>query len=486
MCLPQWLKTLRIPLEKLTTSQRELCIRLDGIRANLERKPQETGWFTFTKRAQSQPVTRGLYIYGGVGQGKTMLMDAFYRQVDSTKTRLHFHEFMIRVQRHLHEMKGTTDGDMMALVARQVVGDVKLLCLDEFFVNHISDAMILKPLFERLFKMGIVVICTSNRPPDDLYLGGLNRDRFLPFIPLLKTQCDLFNLQAHDFRQQGNHIQPGTDIDRVYFVNPEDSDEQAFLAFKSCNSRQPIEADRLLKISELRSLKVPFCSGKEAYFRFSTLCGSGDSVDQGKKEVSLGTEAFVVLAKTFRSIWVSQVPQFDASNSTDGRLRSFMLLIDVLYEHNTRLVLSAKVPLLRLFGMVGVVKIAEEFQLKLTKVYLSTYDLSVKYGHQLDRDGFKQLGTSLGISDVQAGLLFDAMLLPSAETLAVERLWDICENHRLLMRGQECKTTHLYRFDVKDESAQENEFMCSRALSRLFHMSSAAYLQAHRTLSRED
>ncbi|GFE53025.1 AFG1 family protein, putative [Babesia ovis] len=467
----------RLPVDKLTPSQRDLCIQLERLRTSIDRQPVQTGWFNFIKRVPPPSAVRGMYIYGGVGQGKTVLMDAFYSHVASNKIRIHFHEFMIRVQRNLHELKACNDGDIMNVVAQRVVGDAKLLCLDEFFVNHISDAMILRPLFERIFNMGVVVVCTSNRPPDDLYSGGLNRDRFLPFIPLLKSHCDLFNLQAHDFRQEQNFVKSSGDVEQVYFVNP---DNDTLLETFKNRVRGKLEQDKLIKVSDLRSVKVPFCSGKEAYFRFGNLCGSGGN--DGKVQVSLGTEGFVVLSKTFHTFWISRVPEFDASNETDGRLRSFMLLIDVLYERNIKLFMSAKVPLLRLFGMVGILKIAENFQVNLMKTYASSGHFCTAFPQPFTREGFQKMSCDLGLSPGASLLLFDAILPPGSVSVESQHIWDVCENHRRLLRGLPPTSSHLYRFDVRDDSVQENEFACSRALSRLFHMSSGSYLQQHRDL----
>ncbi|GIX61671.1 ATPase, AFG1 family protein [Babesia caballi] len=448
----------------------------------IDTRPEPRGWLASFTRASPAPAVRGMYIYGGVGQGKTMLMDTFYDKVSSQKLRLHFHDFMIRVQREMHAQKGASSGDVMEVVARRVLGDARVLCLDEFFVNHISDAMVLKPLFENLFKMGVVVVCTSNRPPEDLYVGGLNRDRFLPFIPLLKSRCDLFNLQARDFRQEHNFSVSQEPVERAYFFDPSD-DEQALLSeFRRRNYQKGIEENVTVKVSNLRSVTVPMASGPEAYFRFSNLCGSqpssGDTGDISK--VSLGTEAFIALAGRFHTFWVAQVPQFDASNDMDGRLRSFMLFIDVLYERNTKLIMACKVPLLRLFGIVGIVKVADEFQGKLSSRYASPEEFCAAYPAPLSNDEFLKMTADLGLAEGPSKLMFEAVLPPDERSVGAQRIWDICENHRRLLRGEAPSTPHLYRFDAKDESVLENEFICSRALSRLFHMSSGNYLLQHR------
>ncbi|CDR97190.1 ATPase, AFG1 family protein, putative [Babesia bigemina] len=464
---------------------RELCVQLERVRVAVESRiepaPTVRSWFSRLKPEAPQPAVRGMYIYGGVGQGKTMLMDAFYDQVSLPKMRMHFHDFMIRVQREMHLHKSDSGGTVMGTVARSVLGDARLLCMDEFFVNHISDAMVLKPLFENIFQMGVVVICTSNRPPEDLYQGGLNRERFLPFIPLLKSHCDVFNLQAHDFRQEHNFSDSSSNVQRVYYFDPKDDENALMTAFRGDNNATSIIENDVVKVSELRSITVPLSKGGEAFFRFPNLCGSSNTSagSNDKVEVSLGTDGFIALAERFHTIWISQVPQFDASNHMDGRLRSFMLLIDVLYERQTKLLLASKVPLLQLFGRTGIVKVAEDFQSRLYRRYASVEEFCNEFPASLSKDEFMKLGDSLGMSSGHTGLFFNAVHAPDEESVGARRIWDICENHRLLLHGKPPATPHLYRFDIRDENVMENEFVCSRALSRLFHMCSGNYLQQH-------
>ncbi|GBE59258.1 AFG1 family protein [Babesia ovata] len=485
MTVPSWVRVMRLPFQKLTPSQRELCVQLERVRVAVESRvepaPAVRSWFSRFKPEAPQPAVRGMYIYGGVGQGKTMLMDAFYDQVSLPKMRMHFHDFMIRVQREMHLHKSDTGGTVMGTVARNVLGGVRLLCMDEFFVNHISDAMVLKPLFENIFQMGVVVICTSNRPPEDLYQGGLNRERFLPFIPLLKSYCDVFNLQAHDFRQEHNFSDSSERVQRVYYFDPKDDGNALTNDFRGGGEAASIVENEVMKVSELRSITVPLSKGGEAFFRFSNLCGSSTTAasNNDKVEVSLGTEGFIALAERFHTIWISQVPQFDASNHMDGRLRSFMLLIDVLYERNTKLLIASKVPLLQLFGMTGIVKVAEDFQNRLYTRYVSVDKLCSEFPANLSKAEFIKLGGSLGLPSSRTNLFFNAILAPGEDSVSARRVWDICENHRLLLQGNPPATPHLYRFDIRDESVMENEFVCSRALSRLFHMCSGNYLQQH-------
>lgn len=470
-----------LPWESLTPSQRELCTRLDLLRKEFDAPKVKKGWLSSLLKGKKEPAHRGLYIHGGVGQGKTVLMDMFYKKIESPKMRMHFHEFIIKVQQELHKHKTESKGDLMEVVAKRVMGDIRMLCLDEFFVNHISDAMILKPLFEKLFNMGVTVICTSNRPPDDLYLNGLNRERFLPFIPLLKANCDIFHLQAKDFRQGYNFTNASEAIDKVYFCESGDQEEPFLSEFRKRCTGEIVE-DAVVKVSELRKVIVPLSDGKQAFFRFSNLCGSSvvSGETQTKMEISLGTEAFIAIANTFHTIWISQVPQFDASNETDGRLRSFILLIDVLYEMNTKVYISSHIPMLKLFGVVGIVKVAEEFNKKWTNKYKSFEKSHNSLPEKFSKEEFIKLAMDLGMSKGASNLLFEAMIPPDNAELGTQRIFDICENHTNLLNGLPATSSSLYRFDSKDESILENEFVCFRTMSRLFHMSSGNYHEAHR------
>lgn len=330
-------------------------------------------------------------------------------------------------------------------------------------------------------QIGVIIVTTSNRPPEDLYLNGLNRDRFLPFIPLLRKHCDVFNLQARDFRQEQNFSDTEIPTDIVYIIEHDNHEDKIVSEFRR-RCPDSIEENLVLKVSDLRSITVPLYRGQEAYFRFSNLCGpqSSDSERQGKVEVSLGTEAFMVLAKRFHTIWISEVPQFDASNENDGRLRSFILLIDVLYERNVKLYIGSKIPMLRLFGMVGVVKAADEFQQKISMRYPCFVEFRSAISEPVSKDAFAKLVSNLGMAERASMLLFEAMLPSDETTLSAQRIWDICENHKNLLQGLPPSTRCLYRFDTRDDSILENEFVCSRALSRLFHMSSYSYQQQHR------
>ncbi|EKX72047.1 ATPase, AFG1 family member protein [Theileria equi strain WA] len=450
---------------QLTPSQVLLKEKLDDLRKTIE--DSKDGAFCKRFNKSNPPGIKGLYIYGGVGMGKTMIMDMFYKDLNVSKLRVHFHEFMIDVQRELHKHKrsGSTESSLEK-VCQDISKKCKVLCLDEFNVTHISDAMILKELFTTLFKLGTILISTSNRAPEELYMNGLNRSRFLPFIPVLYENCQVFNLQGQDFRQAASNIKSKQ---QVYFVG---IDMEKFLEMhKELNkdSFGPGDATKRnesLQITPLRSVNIPISHGSAAFFNFQDLCGS-------ETKASLGTDAFMTISSKFHTIYISQVPKFDASLQLDGRLRSFMLLIDILYEKNIKLVLSLEGPVLSLFGLYGIIKIADRFQ--------KYVDLS-KLPKVVTLKDFKEQGTRYGMPEADSERLYNAILEPKQTELTLEYINTILENHETLLSGKEPKRPGLYRFDVCDDSALENEFACSRTLSRLFHMSSQDYLDKHSRL----
>jgi cell division protein ZapE len=288
----------------------------------LQSEEQRQGWLARFRRG---PAPKGLYLWGDVGRGKSMLMEVFYHSLPSLlpKRRVHFHAFMQEVHQRLRDLRATDETtDPLPRLARQLAREAQVLCFDEFHVTDIADAMLLKGLFEALFAAGVVVVATSNWPPEDLYKDGLQRERFLPFIPLLKAHCQVQRLDGpQDYRlaQLG-----GQDL----YLVPHGAETLARLEgiFRIFSGGAPISAEQLTILG--RTLSVPRAGGGAAWFAFTELCGQ-----------PLGAADYLALAEYFHAIVLVGVPVFDAGTIDQGK--RFQTLVDVLYESRTHLACTA-------------------------------------------------------------------------------------------------------------------------------------------------
>jgi cell division protein ZapE len=292
-----------------------------------------SGWkafFSASRGGENLP-PQGLYIYGDVGRGKSMLMDLFFASAPVTrKRRVHFHAFMQEVHGEIHRWRQTdpatrTDGDdPIPPLARKIAEGATLLCFDEFQVTNVADAMILGRLFEKLFSRGVVVVATSNRAPDELYLGGLNRQLFLPFIALFKQKLDVLHLAGGlDYRLARFAGQP------VYY-SPLGPQAAASLdaAFDQLTDGATT-APETLEIQG-RKLLVPAQAKNVARFLFDELCRR-----------ALGPADFLALAARYHSLLIADIPALVPEQRDAAR--RFVILIDALYEAKTKLVCSAAV-----------------------------------------------------------------------------------------------------------------------------------------------
>ncbi|KAM7308834.1 putative ATPase N2B isoform X2 [Ixodes scapularis] len=301
-------------------------------------------WFSGNK-----PVVKpaGVYIYGAVGRGKTMLMDMFYESATpESKQRVHFHSFMLDVHNRIHAWKQQSaqaglgrkspQYDPIPPVAEALCAQAWLLCLDEFQVTDIGDAMILKRLFSHLFNLGAVVVATSNRKPDDLYKNGLQRSSFLPFIDVLKKNCIPVALDSGiDYR-----IQKGAAKTSFYLIKSEcDADAELNRMFKVLASQEnDVIRPRILTIKG-RNVEFAKACGRVLDSSFSELC-----------DRAVGAVDYLALSQVFHTILVRDVPQLSLREKTQAR--RFITLVDTLYDHRVRLVMSAQVPPNQLFSTV--------------------------------------------------------------------------------------------------------------------------------------
>jgi cell division protein ZapE len=283
----------------------------------------------FFLRQRSDPTIKGLYIWGPVGRGKTMLMDLFFEAAPvARKRRVHFHAFMADVHARIHawrqELKlGKVKGeDPIAPVAEALARKAALLCFDEFAVTDIADAMILGRLFTALFAHGVVVVATSNVVPDRLYENGLNRALFVPFIQHLQSRVDVVELRSRtDFRLEKLSGEP------VYHVP---ADERATQALGRMFQRLTgVPKGRPAAVEVLgRQVVVPERAGGVARFRFADLC-----------EQPLGASDYLELAREFHTLVVDGIPVMGAEKRNEAK--RFINLIDALYDQHVKLIASA-------------------------------------------------------------------------------------------------------------------------------------------------
>jgi cell division protein ZapE len=294
----------------------------------LARKSSSLGWM-FASRTQDIGPLKGLYIYGEVGRGKTMLMDLFFAASPVVrKRRVHFHEFMVDVHERIHEWRqrrrnGEISGeDPIAPVAAALAAEAWLLCFDEFHVTDIADAMILGRLFRRLFDNGVVVVATSNVAPDELYRDGLNRSLFVPFIAMIEEHMDVVRLAARaDFRLEKLGDAP------VWYVPADATAKNALDAAWRSLTAGNAAAPRELMVKG-HALHVPCAAMGAARFAFPELCAR-----------PLGAEDYLKLAHEFHTIVLDGIPVMNFAQRNEAK--RFIALIDTLYDHTVKLVASA-------------------------------------------------------------------------------------------------------------------------------------------------
>jgi len=293
------------------------------------RPPVKSGALGWLMARRPMAAPRGVYLFGDVGRGKTMLMDLFFEGAPAVKKqRAHFHEFMAdvhaRIQDARHRLKcgEITNSGPIAFVASGIAGETSLLCFDEFLVTDIADAMILGRLFERLFEQGVVLVATSNAPPAELYKGGLNRALFVPFIHLLEERVEVVSLEARtDFRLEklqdvaSWHV-PADETARAAI-------DRAWRRLAGPEGGAPLE---LLHLG--RTIHVPRAGGGAARFTFRDLC-----------ETPLGASDFVTIARVFHTVIVENIPVIAAEQRNEAK--RFILLIDTLYDSAVKLIASA-------------------------------------------------------------------------------------------------------------------------------------------------
>lgn len=305
----------------------------EQISHNEDRKvnPLALIWSNFFAAQQSTIAIRGLYIWGGVGRGKTYLMDVFYECLPGKrKHRTHFHRFMQRVHRDLAALQGQKNP--LDLIAKRIAKESRILCFDEFFVRDIGDAMILAGLLEALFESKVILLATSNIPPDKLYEDGLQRERFLPAIQLLKEHTETVEIkEGVDYRLRS--LKQAT----LYHCPVTETTTSQLLEcfYELVPDRSTVKQGEGIEILD-RFIDSKYCSDDVVWFSFAQICeGPRSAFD------------YVELAKMYHAVILADVPQLEEGSSDSAR--RFISLVDELYDRRVKLIISARVPISKLY-----------------------------------------------------------------------------------------------------------------------------------------
>lgn len=302
--------------------------RLDEMRQALEAAPARGSVLWRMLRRAPEPV-RGLYLWGGVGRGKSMLMDLFFDTLAvPSKRRVHFHEFMLDVHDRLRIARQAEKGDPIPPVVASIAAEARVLCFDEMVVNNMADAAILSRLFAGLFEAGVTVVTTSNRVPDDLYKDGLNRHLFLPFIALLKARLDVLSLNGPtDYR-----LDRLSGAETWLVPNGQEATERLSATFFRLTDYPPGDRAHVpseeLAIHGGRSIHVPKSLKGVAVFSFKRLCAE-----------ARGASDYLAVARRFHTVIIVGVPVLGPENRNEAA--RFVTLVDALYEYKVKLLASA-------------------------------------------------------------------------------------------------------------------------------------------------
>lgn len=272
--------------------------------------------------------SRGLYLWGGVGVGKTLIMDFFYQSLTAPKLRLHFHAFMSRLHQELYQSQGQKNP--LTVIGKRMASQYAVICFDEFIVTNVADAMLLAELFKTLFKKGVCLIITANLAPEKLYEQGLQRQRFLPVIDLIQEFTQVWHLNLpQDYRQQVLRQMP------VYFTPLGEEAERAMHhAWQSLAANHSCTSEPLTVLD--RDIPVLRRSDQAVWFEFNKICGRPRS-----------SQDYLALAEQFSVVMVSHVPYLE--KASPDLVVSFIHLVDVLYDARVKLVISAEVPIAELY-----------------------------------------------------------------------------------------------------------------------------------------
>jgi cell division protein ZapE len=336
-------------------AQQALLAELDRIQQQLIAAEPDGVLEKLAARFREREAVQGLYLWGRVGRGKTFLADLLFDAVDGVpKARWHFHAFMQQIHARLKTLAGQSD--TLAIVAKDLAADLRLLVLDEFFVSDIGDAMILGRLFDQLIARGVTLVATSNTPPRELYRDGLQRASFLPAIALIESHCTVWQLDsAQDYR-----LRQLTSAPVYYTPLGAGAEQQLSACFERLSEGLPRSTAPLTVNDRLIPVRSQIEHHGLVWFEFADLCeGPRSAAD------------YVEIARNFHSLLLSNVPRFEGGNE-DAALR-FVYLIDELYDRHVNLLLSAAADPLSLYRGARVERQFERTSSRLIEMQSSEY-----------------------------------------------------------------------------------------------------------------
>lgn len=312
-------------------AQREVLTKLEALAKQLESQKKRG---LFSKFTNNQPLTtNNLYIWGGVGRGKSMLMDLFFAHVTlEKKRRVHFHAFMQEVHEGIHELRKDGLGDPVARLTKHIADETALLCFDELQATDVADASLLFRLFEGLFAAGVTIVSTSNHPPASLYTGGVQAERFAKFVTLIESRMHIVSLESpHDYRQ---HKMQGLSARYIY---PMGVSADRFIADSLralCRNNTPKKTTLEVKG---RKIHFPIYDDSIGLFAFDELCGK-----------ALGPADYLALCKRCDTVIITGIPKLTPEKRNEAK--RFVTLIDTLYEHKIMLLCTSAVPFAEIYA----------------------------------------------------------------------------------------------------------------------------------------
>ena len=318
-------KNMKIDLDE---GQKSISENLDKLVIDLEQKSKRFSFQFFNKSNKF----KGLYIYGGVGRGKSMIMDIFFENIQLTsKRRLHFHDFMKEVHSEIYYIgQDNKNIDPIEIFSKKFTENTSLLCFDEMEIRDIADAMIIYRLFKSLFSKGLVLVTTSNQPPENLYKNGLHRDRFLPFIDLININMNVSKIS------EGKDWRKSSLIGKKTWLNPINSEntEEVDKIFNQLTKGFNVKEDTIIVSG--RKIKIPETAGGIAVFNFKDLC-----------EQPLAASDYVELADKYKGFLIKNIPKLGEKQNNESR--RFMWLIDALYDRKCFLIATSEVDIKRIY-----------------------------------------------------------------------------------------------------------------------------------------